>query len=256
MGRAEGADERDRVAREGAGGVQGAGWGSSVQMAGGKHLFEEDAASGVGGSVDDWFVFVEAGIPCDHEVIEERDCAETAVRGHHREAGQSDFSFCAQGCEGGGGFRGSDYAEVVERAVQGHSGEAVGAEEAEAVFDTVADGTGAEIPAGASVFEGFAGFCEDEEVVLPVGEELADSCFREAVGWGGVEDIDAGCGGVIQKSVEDGVVWKFERGMLEAFGAAPFDGTDAERRAGDAGEAERLRGEWFHREIHDDVSHG
>lgn len=229
MGWVEGADESDRVAREGVGSGQGSGGRSSVQMAGGKHLLEEDAASGVGGSVDDWFVFVEFCIPCDHEEIEERDRAETPVRGHHREAGQSDFSFCAQGCEGVGGFRGSDHAEVVERAVQGYPGEAVRAEEAQAVFDALADGTGAEIPAGASVFEDFACFCEDVEVVLPVGEELADSCFGEAVGWSGIEDIDAGSGGVIEKSVEGGVVRELERGVLEAFGAAPFDGTDAER---------------------------
>lgn len=243
MGWAEGADERNWVAREGLGGGEGSGGRSSVQMPGGKHLFEEDAASGTGSGVDNGFVFVETCIPCDHEEIEERDRAETASRGHHREAGPSDFSFGAQVCEGGGGFCGSNHAKVVERTVQGHSGEAVGAEQAEAVFDALADGTGAEIPAGASVFEDFAGFCEEVEVVLPVGEELADSCFRDAVGRGGIEDIDAGGGGIVEKSVEGGVVREIERGVLEAFGAAPFDRTDAEGGAGDAGEAERLQGE-------------
>ena len=180
----DGAGEDDWVAGEIAGGAEGIGWGGGGEGAGGEDLFEEDAFVGEGGGFDDGLVFEEAGVPCDHEVVEGRDGEETCVEGHDGEAGEADFAFGFEGCEDGRGVGLGENGEIVAGAVERDGVEAVGAEEPEGIFDRAADGGFREVPEGSAVGEGFAGFGEDVEFVRAGGEERAETGFCEAVGWG------------------------------------------------------------------------
>ncbi len=161
----DGACEDDWVTGEMECGAEGIGWGGGGEGAGGEDLFEEDAFAGEGGGFDDGLVFEEAGVPCDHEVVEVRYGEEAGVEGHDGEAGEVDFAFGFEGCQGGGGVGLGEDGEIVAGAVESDGIEAVGAEETEGIFDRAADGGFREVPVGSAVGEGFAGFGEDVKSV-------------------------------------------------------------------------------------------